>query len=108
MIEVLRYALDDGRVPFNEWFDGLRDTELKGRVQFRLRQLQLGNWGDWASVGGGVYEMRIHLGSGHRIYCGRHGDSMVILLCGGSKSARQQSDILLARRFWIDWKRRYK
>lgn len=108
MFEVLRYAQDNGRVPFDEWFDSLRNTELKGRVLFRLRQLRLGNWGDWVSVGGGIDELRIHLGPGHRIYCARYGDSLVILLCGGSKGSRQQTDILLARRFWSDWKRRYK
>lgn len=108
MLKVLRYVQEDGRVPFDAWFSALRDTELKGRVLFRLHQLQLGNWGDWVSVGGGVYELRIHLGAGHRIYCGRSGDSLVILLCGGRKGARQQSDISLARRFWLDWKRRHK
>ena len=53
----------------------------------------------------GVLELREHLGAGYRVYFGRHGQAVVILLCGGSKKT-QSSDIKTARQYWADWKRR--
>jgi putative addiction module killer protein len=55
-------------------------------------------------VGEGVIELRVHVGAGYRIYCGRFGTSLVILLCGGDKSS-QFRDIQQAKEFWADWKR---
>ena len=63
--------------------------------------------GDSKSVGEGVIELRVHVGAGYRVYCGRYGSSFVILLCGGDKSS-QSKDIELAKAFWADWKRRQK
>jgi len=66
------------------------------RVRIRLRRVEAGNFGDCDLVGEGVIELRIHVGAGHRVYCGRHGSAVVILLCGGSKST-QVRDIRRAR-----------
>ena len=57
------------------------------------------------SVGGGVLEYRIHFGPGYRIYFGREGDTIIILLGGGTKR-RQQNDIEGARSLWQEYKRR--
>jgi putative addiction module killer protein len=56
-------------------------------------------------VGEGVIELRIHVGAGYRVYCGRHGNAVVILLNGGDKST-QARDIARAKEFWSEWKRR--
>jgi putative addiction module killer protein len=77
----------------------------QARVRIRLRQVQAGNFGDCEPVGDGVIELRIHVGGGHRVYCGRHGKSVVILLCGGDKRT-QAADIKRARASWLEWKRR--
>ncbi len=61
--------------------------------------------GDVKPVGQGVFERRISFGPGYRIYFGRDGDRLVILLCGGTKR-RQQADIKKARSFWVDYKKR--
>ncbi|WP_341743236.1 type II toxin-antitoxin system RelE/ParE family toxin [Azonexus hydrophilus] len=73
MIELLRYQRDDGREPFSEWLTGLRDKIAQARIRVRLRQVEAGNFGDCEPVGEGVIELRIHLGAGYRVYCGRHG-----------------------------------
>ena len=104
MIELLRYRRADGREPFTEWLNGIRDKVAQARIRVRLRQLQAANFGDSASVGEGVIELRIHVGAGYRAYCGRHGAAVVLLLCGGDKGS-QAGDILLAKKLWSEWKR---
>lgn len=105
MYEVLRYVLPSGRIPINEWLNGIRDKVLRNRILLRIKQVEAGNLGDSTAVGQGVIELRIHHGAGYRIYCGRHGSTVVILLVGGDKST-QAADIKKAQRFWDDWKRR--
>lgn len=105
MIEIVHYQEENGRVPFREWVSTLRDKIAKARINARLSQIEFGNLGDCKPVGDGVTELRIHVGAGYRVYCGRHGDHWIILLCGGDKSS-QQKDIARAKEFWADWKRR--
>jgi putative addiction module killer protein len=105
MFELLRYQLEDGRVPFTQWLEGMRDKVAQARIRVRLRQVQAGNFGDCEPVGEGIVELRSHIGAGYRVYCGRHGKSVVLLLCGGDKSS-QTTDISRARELWSQWKRR--
>jgi putative addiction module killer protein len=105
MIELFRYQRDDGREPFTEWLNGLRDKLAQARIRIRLRQVQAGNFGDSEPVGEGVIELRVHVGAGYRVYCGRHGKTVVLLLCGGDKGS-QTADIKRAKELWSEWKRR--
>lgn len=105
MIELLRYQRDDGREPFSEWLNGLRDKVAQARIRVRLRQVQAGNFGDSEAVGEGVIELRLHMGAGYRVYCGRHGKTVALLLCGGDKDS-QVGDIKRAKELWAEWKRR--
>ncbi|NVD96800.1 type II toxin-antitoxin system RelE/ParE family toxin [Massilia sp. BJB1822] len=105
MLKLLRYRRNDGREPFTEWLSSLRDKVAQARIRIRLRQLETGNFGDAASVGEGVMELRIHLGAGYRVYFAQHGKAIVILLCGGDKSS-QSTDIRRAKEYWLDWKGR--
>jgi putative addiction module killer protein len=72
----------------------LRDGRAVGIVRARLNRIRLGNFGDSKSVDAGVEELRIDFGPGYRIYYGRQGSSVAILLCGGA----QAKDILTAQR----------
>lgn len=105
MIELVYYQEENGRFPFIEWITALRDKMAKSRIAARLRQVESGNFGDSKPVGEGVTELRIDVGAGYRVYCGRHGLQWVILLCGGDKST-QQKDIARAKALWAEWKRR--
>lgn len=105
MIELLRYQREDGREPFAEWLNGLRDKVAQARIRVRLRQVQSGNFGDSKPIGEGVIELRVHVGAGYRVYCGRHGKVVVLLLCGGDKSS-QAADVKRAKELWSEWKRR--
>jgi len=63
----------------------------------------LGNFSNVKGVGGGVFECRIDFGPGYRVYFGKDGDTIIILLCGGTKK-RQQDDIVLATEGWREYK----
>jgi putative addiction module killer protein len=105
MVDVLRYQAEDATEPFTEWLNNLRDRQAQARLRVRLRRLEVENFGDCDPVGEGVFELREHIGAGYRVYFGRHGRQVVILLCGGDKKS-QTADIKRAKRYWVDWKRR--
>jgi putative addiction module killer protein len=107
MVEVFRYRRQDGVEPFTEWLSSIRDKIAQARIRIRLRQIEAGNLGDCKPVGEGVIELRVHVGAGFRVYCGQHGKSIVILLCGGDKSS-QPKDIKKAKELWAEWKQRQK
>jgi len=99
--EVRVYARSDGSEPFTQWLRGLRDGSTRNRIRQRIARVRLGNFGDTRSVGEGVQELRIPFGPGYRVYFGREGDAIVILLCGGDKST-QTRDIKRAQDYWRD------
>ena len=82
---------------YSKWFNGLSDAQARARINARLRRAELGNFGDCEPVGAGVSEMRIHYGSGYRVYIARRGNEIFILLAGGDKST-QAKDIKTALR----------
>lgn len=104
MVEIREYLDDRGRSPFGRWFDGL-DAGAAARVRTTLARMEAGNLSDVRGVGSGVLECRIHVGPGYRVYFGRDGDDLIVLLGGGTKS-RQTRDIERARGLWQDYKRR--
>lgn len=80
---------------FSDWLKGLKDGLTRQRLIKRLRKAQLGNLGDIAPVGDGVFEMREHFGPGWRLYYVQRGELLIVMLGGGDKST-QQADIRLA------------
>ena len=106
MFELHYYLTSEGQSPFASWFDGL-DVLAAAKVSAALVRLEQGNTSNTKSVGEGVLEYRINWGPSYRIYLGRDGDTLVILLTGGTKR-RQHSDIERAKEFWSDYKRRRK
>lgn len=101
-IELREYRTANGRIPFREWLSGLRNIQTRARTRTRLDRVQLGNFGDARPVGRGVSELRLHFGAGYRVYFGRDGDTVVILLCGGDKGS-QRRDIQRAQAYWTDY-----
>ena len=98
------YQDEIGKEPFNEWLDSINDIRTLARIDNRLERLRVGSFGDCKSLGGGVFELRLHFGPGFRIYYGRSGNEIVVLLTGGDKSD-QTKDIQKAKRYWEDYKR---
>jgi putative addiction module killer protein len=82
---------------YKKWIKGLRDNRARYRILTRIKRLEEGNSGDVGPVGEGISEMRIHYGSGYRVYYKNTDREIIILLCGGDK-ATQQEDIATAKR----------
>ena len=106
MLELHYYLTAGGESPFAGWFDDL-DAPAAAKVTVALARLGQGNTSNAKTVGEGVQEYRIDWGPGYRVYFGRDGDTLVILLTGGTKK-RQQHDIAQAKELWTDYKRRRK
>ena len=103
--EIRLYAIRSGKVPYSRWLNSLKDVRGRAVIRVRMNRIRLGNFGDCRTVGEGVMEMRIDHGPGYRVYFGRVGRTIVLLLCGGDK-ASQSKDIELARAYWADYRRR--
>lgn len=81
---------------FAKWFTGLRDRQAKAAMLQRFDRAVLGNLGHVRTVGKGVSEMKIDVGAGYRAYFTIRQQTVIFLLCGGSKST-QQADIARAQ-----------
>lgn len=103
--ELRIYLTEDGRAPFTEWLTSLRDNRARAKIRVRLDRMSLGNLGDCHSVGAGVQELRVDYGPGYRVYFGREGTMIVLLLCGGDKTTQTQ-DIETAQDYWMEYRRR--
>ena len=105
-MQILEYLDAAGDSPFRDWFDGL-DAQAAAKVAVALTRIELGNLSNVKGVGAGVHEYRIGFGPGYRIYFGKDGERLVILLAGGTNS-RQQKDITTAQARWADYRKRKK
>ena len=103
---LLYYQTRIGKSPFEEWLEELRDRRAAAKVRARLNRLAtFGHVGDCEPVGGGVHELKVHFGPGYRAYFAKHGQEIILLLCGGDKGT-QDHDIKKAAEYWEDYKQR--
>ena len=86
MIEVREYLDRNGRSPYKLWFDRL-NAQAAAKVATAVTRLSLGNMSNVKGVGSGVSELRIDFGPGYRVYFGKDGDHIIILLGGGTQAA---------------------
>jgi putative addiction module killer protein len=101
---VREYIDTAGRSPFTKWLRAL-NVQAAAKVATALERIAAGNLSNIKTVGGGVLQYRVDFGPGYRIYFGRDGDRLVILLAGGTKK-RQQQDIRRAKVNWEDYRSR--
>jgi putative addiction module killer protein len=104
MTEVREYLDAEGNSPYAKWFDRLNAVAAV-KVTTATHLMEQGNFSNVKGVGAGVYEYRINFGPGYRIYFGKDGERLVILLAGGTKK-RQEVDVTAAKSHWRDYKRR--
>jgi putative addiction module killer protein len=104
MVVVLEYEKEDGSRPFSKWFSSL-NVQAALKVRTAVGRLEGGNFSNAKAVGQGVSEYKLDFGPGYRVYFGKDGDKLVILLGGGTKK-RQSRDIEIAQDLWKAYKSR--
>jgi len=103
--KIREYLSENGESPFDSWLIGLRDLRARARVDTRLNRASPGNFGDYASVSGGVLELRIFYGPGYRVYYSLVGENVMLLLLGGTKGT-QKRDVQIAKAYLADYRKR--
>jgi len=106
MVRALEYVDKHGKCLFRDWYMGL-EARAAAKIRTRVVRLEQGNVSNVKSVGEGVSECKIDYGPGYRIYFGRDGEELVLLLNGGHKKT-QESDIKTAKILWKEYKSRKK
>lgn len=105
MYEVRHYLTPEGKDVFLDWLRKLRDVSARIAVDRRVNRIELGNFGDHKFCRDGVWELRLDVGAGYRVYYAVADQEIVLLLCGGDKRT-QDADIDRACGYWQDWQRR--
>lgn len=91
----------NGKEPFSEWIVSLAVRD-RARILVRIDRVEMGNRGDYRSVGEDMYELRFYFGPGYRVYYGEI-ENRVLLLCGGDKSS-QKDDVKKAKAYWREFR----
>jgi putative addiction module killer protein len=105
MYEIRHYLTTHQKDVYLDWSLRLRDTTARIAIDRRINRIEQGNFGDHKFCRDGVWEMRIDVGAGYRVYYAVAGKEVVLLLCGGDKRT-QDADINRACEYWQDWQRR--
>lgn len=104
-IEIELYETVNGKRPFEIWIKEIKEIHTRAKILTRLDRLKLGNFGDCKTLQDGIFELRIHYGPGIRIYYGKIGYKVILLLCGGDKGS-QERDITRAKEYLKDYQSR--
>ncbi len=99
MRELRFLETSSGKVPFDEWYESLRDKRTRRIIAGKVRQLQASGFKNYKSGGSGVFELRIFVGPGYRIYFGFEKEQVIVAIAGGDKSTQEQ-DIEQAISHW--------
>jgi len=106
MYEIQHYLTSrDERDLYADWLKKLKDKTAKIAIVRRVMRIEQGNFGDHKFCRDGVWELRIDVGTGYRVYYAMAGKQVILLLCCGDKRT-QEADILRACEYWQDWQRR--
>jgi putative addiction module killer protein len=103
--KIVIYEAKNKKSPFTKWFDSL-DAPIQRTIAVRFDRVSVGNFGDSEQLREGVWELKIHSGPGYRIYFGKEGKTLIIILTGGLKKS-QKKDIEKAIEYWNEYKERY-
>ena len=99
--DIRKWVDSKGNCPFDIWFNGLA-SKAAAKVTIAIERLRAGNTGNLKALGDGVHELKIDWGPGYRVYFGRRGATLVVLVGGGDKH-RQRSDIAAAKSRWSEY-----
>ena len=97
------YKTENEKLPFMQWLNDLSNIKTRVAIELRIGRLEFGNFGQCKSLGSKLYELKINIGPGYRIYYSKIGQWIILLLCAGNKKT-QQKDINKAKKYLEDYK----
>lgn len=100
--QVREYIDEKGMSPFRKWLKKLGKS-VQPKIQAKVLRIEQGNLGDHKALGDGVWEVRMNVGPGYRLYFGKAGKQIILLLLGGDKGS-QKTDVKKAKEYWIEYK----
>jgi putative addiction module killer protein len=89
-MDVESYVTDDGQCIFDTWLDELKDITAATSIRRRINGLLLGNFGQVRPIQSGVWELKVNVGAGYRVYYAQSGKTILLLLCGGNKNSQKK------------------
>jgi len=104
LIDVQEYIDESGKSPFGKWVGSL-NVQAAAKIAAVLEKIAKGNLSNVEGVGAGVFEYKLNWGPGYRVYFGKDGEKLVILVGGGTKK-KQSGDIAAAQGCWAEYKKR--
>jgi putative addiction module killer protein len=104
-MEIRHYLTAAGRDPYQEWLDILKDLIGRVAIQRWVDRVATGNFGEHKAIQEGVWELKMDVGPGYRVYYALESTTIMLLLCGGVKRT-QAADIKKAVRYWQDYQQR--
>ena len=105
MYEIIHYLDEAGNDPYQDWLDAMRDRIAKVAVIRRVARMEVGLFGDCKPLRDGVWELRVDVGAGYRVYYAHVGDRVILLIGGGDKKS-QSRDIERSVKLLKDWEQR--
>jgi putative addiction module killer protein len=105
MYDIQHYLNSANKDVLTDWLRRLRDITAKVAIGRCINRMEMGNFGDHKFCRDGVWELRIDVGVGYRVYYAHAGREIILLLCAGGKPT-QDADISCACEYWQDWKKR--
>ena len=100
--DILIFSTANKKEPFLNWLNKF-NRDIKKRIITRLNRLILGNLGDYKAIDNNIFELKLSFNGGYRIYFGKDGNKLIILLCGGDKKTQKQ-DIKKAKKYWSEYR----
>ena len=105
MHQIIHYLDENENDLYQEWLDSLRDRTAKVAIIRRIARMEIGQFGDHKHLQEGIWEAKIEVGAGYRVYYAHVGGKVILLTSGGDKGS-QSRDIKRAIRLLKDWRTR--
>ena len=105
-MDIKIYATLEGKEPFLDWLNSLKDLKAKASVKKRLNRIEKDSYlGDYKFIEANLIELCFFMGPGYRVYCGMYEEQLIIFLAGGDKSS-QERDLIKVKEYWNEFKNR--
>ena len=90
MHEIIHYLDEAENDLYQDWLDSLRDRVAKLAIIKRVARMEVGLFGDCKPLRDGVWELKVDVGAGYRVYYAHVGNMVIMLTSGGDKKSQSR------------------